>query len=240
MKLPLIRKSLIKEQELQLAFASDVVFACSNYLADYLKNVNQKTYYLPSAVEKRLFEKEFLSEPEICDELERPIFLMIANFDERIDTDLIIKISDKFQDSSIVLLGGAKKDVIKKLSEKKNIIFLNYIKRDDIANYINYSDICFIAYKRNEFINGISPIKLYEYLAFGKPVVTTYFPETEFFEDLIYVSNTDEEFISNIDRALDEDIETYAPKRINFAQRNTWNARLKEINGFLSGCFGKN
>jgi teichuronic acid biosynthesis glycosyltransferase TuaH len=77
---------------------------------------------------------------------------------------------------------------------------------------------------------GIYPLKLNEYLAAGKPVVSTNFSEDiAMFSDYIYLSNTHEEFLANIERALNENTEQKKAERVKVAEGNSWQVRCGQF-----------
>jgi glycosyltransferase involved in cell wall biosynthesis len=82
---------------------------------------------------------------------------------------------------------------------------------------------------RNEWIEHCNPVKLKEYLALGKPVVSTPFPELRRTGSLCIEAVGAEAFAAAIDRALREDNETDREKRRAWAAQNTWDAKFRQV-----------
>ena len=103
-----------------------------------------------------------------------------------------------------------------------------------LPGYIKSFNVCIIPYKVNDFTKGISSIKLYEYLAMGKPVVSTNFSNLEDLKGLIRISNTKEDFIRDISASLLENNEELTAERVAFAYKNSWQTRLRMVSELIS------
>jgi hypothetical protein len=79
-----------------------------------------------------------------------------------------------------------------------------------------------------------NPLKLYEYFACGHPVVSSPLPEVQEFNDLVYVANTPEQFVSQLEAAMDENDEPCAFGRRIVAERESWTARCAAIASHFS------
>jgi len=131
---------------------------------------------------------------------------------------------------SIVMIGPLfrKSLSLLKLNKNKNVSFLGEKTPSLIPQYLKYLDVCLIPYMRNEFTHNVSAIKLYEYLAMGKPVVSTFFSdELAGLETIIGIAEDKKQFLESIRYFLNckDDREKLAA-RINFAADNSWQKRL--------------
>jgi hypothetical protein len=82
---------------------------------------------------------------------------------------------------------------------------------------------------------GTNPIKLYEYFSYGLPVVATRLPEIEGFENLAYLTGSNEEFVTQLEKAMAEAELPLREKRIQIARQETWRSRAEQ----LTITFGK-
>ena len=73
------------------------------------------------------------------------------------------------------------------------------------------------------------PVKIYEYMAAGKPVVTTYIKELTSMTDLCYIAKDKDDFLEKLDIALKENDNDLVQKRIEFASKNTWQDRFETL-----------
>jgi len=100
----------------------------------------------------------------------------------------------------------------------------------DLPAYLAYCDVAFIPWKTNAITVATSPLKLYEYLAMRKPVVS---PDLPHLQDIPYVflSKNLSEYVSNIQQALQVQVD--ASKMDEFACQNSWQVRADQIINFL-------
>jgi hypothetical protein len=76
----------------------------------------------------------------------------------------------------------------------------------------------------NDLIRDVNPVKVYEYLSMGKPVIMPYYNEVLEFNEFVYMYKDDSEFIEYIEKALLED-GSRKNMRIAYAEENSWNKR---------------
>ena len=82
-----------------------------------------------------------------------------------------------------------------------------------------------------ELVKSVNPVKLYEYIYSGVPVISVKYGETEKFSDYIYLYTTTEEFLGLIDLVKQNKLKPKKPlgESVEFAKANTWQMRVKEI-----------
>jgi glycosyltransferase involved in cell wall biosynthesis len=167
----------------------------------------------------------------------RPRIGFTGTIDDRIYLDLIDFILNHNQNWAIILIGTVNKSrVFQYLREKRNVYFLGWKDNMFLPAYINTFDVCIIPYKMNEFTKGISPIKAFEYLALGKPVVATDLPALRSLKanGLIKIAKDKEEFLSHLNDYLVNDDQNIKNDRIEFAKTNTWQKRIDEISKIIN------
>lgn len=99
----------------------------------------------------------------------------------------------------------------------------------DLPGYLSCFDVCLIPFKINIVTESANPIKMWEYLATGKPIVSTAIPEVKKFEDIIYIGKNKYDFLNKVERALEEKGLDKIQKRILTAKQNDWNFRVEKI-----------
>lgn len=231
-----LRKNTIGRLEMYLVKHAQIVLTLTKELCRRFKKFNQNTFYFPSAVDIEYFENirnNDSEEPADLSFIKKPRLGIVGYLDGNIiDTDLLDRIA-KMDDRewSIVLIGPLfkkAKTLVKLKRENKNVYFLGEKPSALIPLYLKYIDICLVPYVRNKFTNNISPLKLYEYLAMGKPVVSTLFSDDlNNCKDVVGIASNKEEFLKLVHAFLnrkDEEEEFIA--RINFASENSWQKRL--------------
>ncbi len=155
------------------------------------------------------------------------------------DTDLIEKVATQRSDWNFVLVGCTDGADTSRLEKLRNVQFLGERPYADLPGYLSMFDVATIPFKIKPLTQATNPVKFFEYLSAGKPVVATPLPELEPHRALFYSANDADEFITGIEAALEEDDSDLVNRRIEFARDNTWEKRYAEISANIEGLFGK-
>lgn len=226
-----IEKSFLKK--------CDVVFVTSLKLYESKKKYNKNTYYLPNVSDFSHFSKANRADtmvPDDIKDIKHPVIGYIGNIcDHKVDIDLVIYIAKTLPEYSFVLVGpiwennheiSQKIDVAR---HQNNIFLLGLRTYEVLPNYIKSFDICMIPHKITAYSQSSFPIKIHEFLASGKPIVTTDLPSLIDYADIIYVAADQNEFVTKINAALAESDSQVRERRINISSRNTWESRIKSM-----------
>lgn len=151
------------------------------------------------------------------------------------DYDLIKRISSEFNNINIVLIGV---DYDKSLAKSEilnlnNVHYIDAIKYSDLPCYAQFFDISMIPFIINDITKSTSPVKLFEYMALGKPIVTTDLPECRKYKSPL-ISKDYDEFIENIKKAIKlKDDYNYKFQLSKEGNENTWSKRAYDIKKFI-------
>ena len=105
-----------------------------------------------------------------------------------------------------------------------------------MPSYIQNFDVCLNVFRDGNLSRDVSPLKFYEYLATGKPVVSTPQPEQVLdYADSVYIARGEDEFIKKCEEAMSEPDETKTNLRIEYARNCSWDARVREMEKILAG-----
>ena len=231
-----IRRKTLENMEDDLLKKAQYVFVLSEGLFKKFINRNQKTYYLPSGVDERFFNIDYgISLPDI-DRINNPRLGIIGIFNERLDVDLIKHTAKSHSDWSIILIGPvvSNKKKIFSLRCFPNVYFLGWKNFERIPYYVKKLDVGLIPYKVNKFTNNISPLKLYEYLALGKPAVSTDLAEIRRYKEVLKIAKDKYEFVTHISDLLTKSTDNLAEIRSKIARENIWDNRLETIRKVLA------
>lgn len=217
-----LQRALIKK-------ADFVIISAQRLKGDIIDIDPQKLIaYIPNGVEFDFFQ-ENSNNPEVTNlfkSFKRPIIGFVGAIFSWIDVSLIKKTAETFADCSVVLVGPLQ-DV--KIPQLPNIYYLGPKPFALIPAIINAFDVCLIPFMPGEVSAKVDPIKVYEYLALGKPVVAINLPELKKMENLIYLAKDENDFIKTIHLALNENLSPIKSLRVKFAQENTWVHRVEEL-----------
>ena len=225
----------IKPYEARLIKQADLVFVTADTLYKKCALNSQKVFKFPFAVSMTKFAevaRKGSEAPEDIRNIKRPIIGFTGGIRKWVDKNLIKFLAELNQNYSFVFIGPLQED-IRELKEINNIHFLGQKDHSDLPAYINSFDVAIIPYLLTDFTKSTFPAKLNEYLAMGKPVVSTDLPEIIMFnkqyEDILYVGESKERFDECIKRALNEDNEELKMKRIEIAQKNSWESYIESM-----------
>ena len=149
------------------------------------------------------------------------------------DYEMLKYLAEQRPEYNIVLLGIKYDDSFDKagLNKYSNIYFLGSKSYEVLPNYASKFTVCTIPFLINDITQATSPLKLFEYMALGKPIVTTSMNECKKYKSVILADNK-EHFVENIDRAIDivknEDKEYYKILKQE-ALENTWETKALKI-----------
>jgi len=238
-----LRKSTVKRLEDYLVKQAQIVLTLTKDLCSRFRQSNQNTFYFPSAVDFDQFETVRINdsgEPGDLSAIKKPRLGIIGYLDGNIlDVDLLDYLARANPEWSLVMIGPVfrKTRSLDRLKENENIHFLGEKPSALIPLYLKYLDVCLVPYVRGEFTNNVSPLKLYEYLAMGKPVVSTFFSdELEAYKDIIAIAKDREQFLQLIRTSLSNSRdEKEIASRIKFAAENSWQNRLDFLSEKLEG-----
>jgi glycosyltransferase involved in cell wall biosynthesis len=214
---------------------ADIIFTVSKDLVKLFPN-NKNVHWIPNGVDVEHFVGYKLQ--AISYKLEgilHPIIGYAGIIQNRVDLELIKYIAEKNPDKSIVLLGMVWPDAnVEQIKGIKNIYLLGHKSYQELPKYIHQFDVAIIPHKINQFTRSMNPLKLYEYLTCGKPVVTTPIAGIDEFRDLVEVAETKEEFNQKMKKALAEDDLGKRERRIHAVKKYSWESRVEEMMGYIS------
>ena len=229
----------IKRSEEKLIKKVDLVFVTSKELYNYCSKYNRNVYKFPFAVNFLEFEKIRLRSNPIPEELKdvsRPVIGYMGGVHKWVDQGLIKEIAEDHPECSFVFVGPVQTD-ISSMERLKNVYFLGKKEHEKVPLLVKCFDVCIIPYLITDYTNNVYPTKLNEYLAFGKPVISTYLPEVLAFNreygDIVYMAKDKKEFSEYIDKALGGDKGDLAEKRIEAARQNSWESRIEKMNNLI-------
>ena len=210
-----------------------------------MKKYNPKTFFTPNVGDyERFFDvkNKGYEVPEDLKDIKHPIIAFTGAVDEyKFDRDLFKKVVSDYPSYSFVVIGplalkdreSTKKDL--GFEDIENLHFLGRKEFTDMPKYISQFDVLTIPYQLNDYtVGGCFPVKFFEPLAAGIPLVVTDLPSYYPFEEVCYISKNPNEFSNNIRKALEEDSPIKAKQRQKVAKENTWDGKISKMLNLIS------
>ena len=194
--------------EQELIDRADVVFTGGSSLFEAKKDRHHSVHCFPSSVDRAHFAKARARQfdPADQEDLPRPRFGFYGVIDERFDTELLAKIAEMRPNWSFVMLGPVVKISDEDLPKRHNIHYLGGKTYDQLPSYLAGWDVALMPFAMNESTEFISPTKTPEYLAGGRPVVSTPIKDVvRHYGQLegVKIASTPEEFVAACEAALE-------------------------------------
>lgn len=224
--IPEEERTQIRSQEERMIQRSDLTLAVSEKLKKRFEKLHPNTHLLPNGVDTQFYSpsrlKRITIHPMLKD-LNGPVIGFIGQVDERINQELLIKMAKDHPQWNIILVGRKKKGVdFSQLENEPNITLTGYQHYENLPHFIKAFDVCMIPYRISELTHSCNPLKLYEYLATGRPVVSTPIAGIEFCKNVIYVADQPADFIEKVKLAVNETDPQARRDRLKVAKENDW------------------
>ena len=196
------------ELEQELIDGTDIVFTGGSSLYEAKKNRHSNVHCFPSSVDRTHFAKARarLFDPADQEDLPRPRFGFYGVIDERFDTELLAKAAEMRPNWAFVMVGPVVKIADEDLPKRPNICYLGSKTYAELPAYLSGWDVALMPFAMNESTQFISPTKTPEYLAGGKPVVSTPIKDVvRHYGHLegVKIAATADEFVAACDEALE-------------------------------------
>jgi glycosyltransferase involved in cell wall biosynthesis len=160
------------DQETALFRTADVVFTGGRSLYNAKRGRHPNVHCFPSSVDAQHFSAQAIDHP-LQRQIGRPRLGYCGVIDERIDLELIAGIADQRPDWQVVMVGPVVKIDPASVPQRPNIHWLGQQSYQDLPAFINGWDVCLLPFALNESTRFISPTKTLEYMACGRPMVST-------------------------------------------------------------------
>ncbi|MCX6646502.1 MAG: glycosyltransferase [bacterium] len=228
-----INRGAVLKQERELIGRVDALVTTSKTLYEskskFLKS-GGKARLIRNAAEIEHFQKAFElrgSRPEDLFQLKKPIVGFYGFLAEWLDWPLIEKVVKDGKEFDWVFIGPTTRN-LSDLEKLPNCLILGKKPYGLLPEYLANFACAHIPFDRTPLTVHVNPVKVYEYLAGGVPVVATHLPELEAFGDVCALTNDPDEYLEEIRKAVKSDSPEKRQARFERVKRETWDARVEE------------
>lgn len=218
-------RALVDRERLLLASAN-VVFTGGYRLSQSKRKLHDNVHFFGCGVDVAHFARArdaALPVPEPIAALGKPVIGYYGVIDERIDYELVAKLSAAFPDAALVMVGPVVKVDARELPQAPNIHWLGQRRYDELPAHLRGFDVCLMPFALNDATEFINPTKTLEYMAAGKPVVSTAISDVlHHFATAAEVAMSHDEFVAAVARALEAPDPERIARGLEMACNNTW------------------
>lgn len=252
----------------RLTARADLVFCTAQSLAEARRPLNPNTHYLPNAVDYQAFQAALAASstlpiyqspnpqsPNLP--ATHPLLGYLGGLNAKVDLVLLAEVARRRPDWTLALVGplgyGLDESALAQLRSLPNVHLVGPVPPEQVPAVIAACDVGLIPYRLTEQTRHVNPLKVYEYLAVGKPVVGTALPELAHLGDLVHIAagrwpepdqpageTNVESFVAAVEAALAEaDDPARAARRQAFAAANTWDHRVARMTALIEAALGQ-
>lgn len=213
----------------ELTKRAAVVFVQTNTMVTVKKKHNNNTHLLENACDYNKYI-ESSDMPIKMAHISRPIIGYSGSINNRINFEIVKQLALKKPSWSFVFIGPYDMIPIK----EPNTYFLGEMPYDQLVACVKHFDVCIMPHVIEGVAQSQSPLKLFDYLASGRPIVTTEIQGIKGYENMVYIVNDVKSFISAIEDALVNDNDNRRNERRKTAEICSWENRVVEMLNILN------
>ena len=225
----------VDAREERLIRSVDQVITVSPTMFERKGRINPNTLQVTNGVTYEAFARRGGVPPDLAN-IPRPILGYSGYIKKQLDWKLLLALATRHPEWSFVFVGEKRpheeiREMLDRMAALPNVHFLGGKPSTELARYPQHFDVCLMPYRMNDYSKYIFPLKLYEYLAGGRPAVSMPLPALAGFGDLVPVATSVDEWERTIERLLEpgNDTPTRSELRQAEARRHDWDVIVDEI-----------
>ena len=226
----------IKTRERELLHEADVVFAGGRKLWESKKLLNGNCHFYGCGVDVAHFGKARDPRTKIPDDaaaLPKPVLGYFGVVDERMDYELLAKLADANPGWSIAMVGPTLK--VDRVPRGPNLHWLGQKAYAELPSYCKAFDVCLMPFALNEATEFINPTKALEYMATGKPIVSSAIADVVTnFGSLVKIARTRDDFVSLCRQAIDKPDAAASEAGLKKAAENSWDSIVARLENHIA------
>ncbi len=238
---PGVDTALIAERDLNLSRRADLLFVAPPALVEAKRALNAATIFSPHGVDVALFAQANDANtvvPDVAKALQKPVIGYIGSIHEWIDIPMIEWLAQQRPDWSFLLVGHAHV-ALDGLRALRNVHLAGSQPYASLPGWAKAFDVAIIPYRMNRQVANANPLKLREYLATGKPVVSVRNPEIEKFSQWVRIADSREDFLAALDIAIKDNSSEAIAARMAAVAGQTWDARVDAVLAEVAARLGR-
>lgn len=230
----------VRAREAECCREADIVICTGRQLVEKKRPFNTNVTFMPEGADVEAFAAAAADPAPAPDDIARlpgTIIGYTGAINWRLDSGLILHMAEREPAWSFALIGPVWGDLpeAERLRAAPNVHFLGPKPAAALPAYCKAMDVCLIPYVLNEYTHHIFPLKLYEYMAAGKPIVATDMAEMRPYEgERLAIGRTPEAFHAAVRDAIERDAPDLAAARQRAARDESWDTRVEQLSDLLA------
>lgn len=217
----------VKKGKKRLERESNSYIITSKKFMNELVTYNKPILYLPNGVSNNITDA--CEDLKKYDDTSERVYGYVGTISEWFDFEAIKTIAEKSK-TKVVLVGP----IIGTAPTFENVEYVGRVSKEKAMEYIQSFDVCLYPFKKNELLDTINPVKVYEYLSMNKPVIAIDTPEMDVFNSKVLRYSNYEELQELCSKHLDCPFKDKKELQ-EFINDNSWNNRVNRLVDFLGG-----
>ncbi|MCK5775412.1 MAG: glycosyltransferase [Bacteroidales bacterium] len=224
----------IFQNELQvLKRADNIIFSSPIIMEKYRSLFKENSlHYIENGIDVDNFIRADYQLPDEYKSIPSPRVIYVGSIENWFDEELVAKCAQKLKDVNFIII-GPETSRLNQLKPLRNVHLLGAKTFNSLPNYLFYADVGFIPFDtktHKTLIDGVNPLKLYEYLACGLTVLSTKWKTLEELNPPIFMSDDSDDFIHKLEIALKA---KKSQKSIDYALGKSWEKIFEKVQKFL-------
>jgi glycosyltransferase involved in cell wall biosynthesis len=225
-------RDILRQREQKITRKSDLLICVSHTLFEMKATQHPRVYYLPHGVDFEKFRAASQEESTLEElrEIPKPRAGYFGTMTAQNDIELMYYCARCLSHVSFVFAGQVTAGDYSELARLPNVFLLGKLPYEKIPTLCAGFDVCMLQWKMNDWIKSCNPLKLFEYMASGRPIVSIPIPEVAAkYGDVISIAHTQDEFAEALVREIENDTPERAHRRIQIAAEHSWDNNVEKI-----------
>ncbi|MGQ9835824.1 MAG: glycosyltransferase, partial [Thermoanaerobaculaceae bacterium] len=219
-------------EEQDLLRHADTVVVTSAALESYVKAFRSQASLIPNACDFPHFSRVPWRSPG-----DPPVVGYYGAIADWFDADLVADLAEMRPHWQFLLVGSTFTADTRRLKRLPNVKLLGEKPYGEIPEWVAQMDVLIIPFKKTPLTDATNPVKFYEIMAAGKPLVSVPLPELKGYNDLVSFAESPSEFALAIASLLQSETFEKSQKRRNFARAHTWETRSEQLSAAAAAAF---
>jgi glycosyltransferase involved in cell wall biosynthesis len=237
-----------EKREAETLEVADLVIAATEVLYNRFKGRTKRLEFLPHGVAPHLFDESSSHVPNELNSVSNPIAGYVGALNSTFNINLLEKLIQTYPSLSVVLVGpyeknsfggGLSDESLNRIRSLSNTYLIGPRPSKELGSYIKRFDVCLIPYDISHSRVHFSYHKVLQYLALGKPVITTCFASNNILPPNVAIAENEDSFVNAVGLALKYHDDISSAKSRAFVREHTWESRVRQLSSWIENYLVK-